>query len=217
MISAVRSDTVLPRARHVDRASDLSCIHDRSINLAIWRRTDAPRFTGLAARMVAHDHQSDESVVSRNGYMRESMSAARSLVPCDGESAETLTVELRALVPLFCRLAGAKAARVRFDVLAHDGCKKFHCDWVGLRLLSTYHGPGTEYLPEHAVNRAMLIRGTNEQICRDPAAIRRLARGHVGLFKGEAFPGNEGSGVVHRSAPIADSGKTRLLLVMNTA
>jgi hypothetical protein len=217
MSLAVESRTAEPRSRLVDRAADLACIHYASINLAIWRRADAPRFTRLATHLQAPDHDAPEHHVSQSGGVREAAAAARALIPCDEDAAEVLAGELRLLAPLFCRIAGAKSARVRFDFLAHDSCKKFHCDWVGLRLLSTYHGPGTEYLPEHAVNRAMLGRGSNEQICRDQAAIRRMARGHVGLFKGEAYPGNLGLGIVHRSAPIAGSGKTRLLLVINAA
>jgi hypothetical protein len=217
MTLAVESRATEPRARLVDRAADLACIQGASINLAIWRRADAPRFTRLAAHLQMSDHDETEPHVSRMGGVREATAAARALIPCDEDAAEVLAGELRLLVPLFCRIAEVKAAGVRFDFLAHDGCKKFHCDWVGLRLLSTYHGPGTEYLPEHAVNRAMLGRGTNPDICRDPSAVRRMARGHVGLFKGEAYPGNQGSGIVHRSAPIAGSGKTRLLLVINAA
>jgi hypothetical protein len=217
MSLAIEGVAVQPRTRFVDHAADLGCIHDASINLSIWRRSDAPRFTRLAAHLRAHDHDPPEPIVSRLGGTREASAAAATLVPCDQDYARLLRDELKLLVPLFCRIAGTKACRVRFDFLAHNGCKKFHCDWVRLRLLSTYHGPGTEYLPEHAVNRAKLGRGTNEEICRDPSAIRRMARGHVGLFKGEAYPGNAGAGIVHRSAPIETSGRTRLLLVLNAA
>jgi hypothetical protein len=206
-----------PQIKMVGQAADMACIHDPLVNLAIWRRTDAPRFGKLAAHMRAHDHETPEPIVSRQAGVREAGAAARALLPCDDEGANALREELMLLTPLFCRIAGAKVCRVRFDFLAHDGCKKFHCDWVGLRLLSTYHGPGTEYLPERAVNRAQLGRGTNAQICRDMADIRHMARGHVGLFKGEAYPGNQGRGIVHRSAPIEDAGRTRLLLVLNAA
>ena len=89
-----------------------------------------------------------------------------------------------------------------------DQCRKLHVDWVVLRLLSTYVGPGTEWLPDHAVAREHVGASSccpadaNRAIMRDSQALRRALAGEVLLMKGEAWPNNAGRGVVHRSPPI---------------
>lgn len=89
-----------------------------------------------------------------------------------------------------------------------DQCRKLHVDWVLLRMLTTYIGPGTEWLPDVAVNREHVGASSccpsdaNRAIMRDPHALRRATAGEVLLMKGEAWPGNSGRGLVHRSPPI---------------
>ena len=43
-------------------------------------------------------------------------------------------------------LSGAPAVRMRFEHVIDDSCRKFHVDAVGLRLLCTYAGAGTEWV-----------------------------------------------------------------------
>ncbi|MND87313.1 hypothetical protein D3C80_793080 [compost metagenome] len=88
-------------------------------------------------------------------------------------------------------------------------CPRFHVDHVPLRLLSTYAGPGSEWLEEGAVDRSQLAR---EQ--PDANAVRQLAVGEVALLKGEKWLGNQGAGLVHRS-PMLVNGERRLILSLD--
>jgi SAM-dependent methyltransferase len=91
-------------------------------------------------------------------------------------------------------------------------CPGFHVDRVGIRLVCAYVGPGTEWLPEPQVDRVALGRREPGGVLR-LGAPARLAIGAVGLLKGEAWPGNEGRGAVHRSPPVA-AGERRVLLTI---
>lgn len=75
----------------------------------------------------------------------------------------------------------------------------------------------TKWLPNHAADRAAIGGGDNGLIAPDPAAVRRLPRFAVGLFKCETYPGNRGNGILHRSPPVTVAGGPRLLLRLDEA
>ena len=98
-------------------------------------------------------------------------------------------------------------------------CPKFHVDKVPCRLITTYTGVATEWLPHDRVNRRFLgpgaptVVGSAPGIC-ESGDIELLETGAVALLKGESWEGNEGCGLVHRSPSIAD-GRKRLLLTID--
>lgn len=102
-------------------------------------------------------------------------------------------------------------------VTRDDDCRKYHVDWVRLRLIVTYCGVGTEWVRSADVNRAALTKDwcslsqINREIVPDAQAVHRAGAGDVLVLKGETFPGNAGNGAVHRSPPIALQGRARLV------
>jgi hypothetical protein len=91
-------------------------------------------------------------------------------------------------------------------------CPRFHVDHVPLRLITTYAGIGSQWLREGEMSRARLGDPKAE-----PSSIvdnQQLAAGHVALFKGEKWLGNEGRGIIHRS-PQPAPGESRLLLTLD--
>ena len=111
-------------------------------------------------------------------------------------------------------LAPQTAVRVRIETKVNDGCRLFHADNVPLRLICTYRGPGTQWLPEDAFDRDGLRRGSNDLVL-DWSAVRELAAGDVAVMKGLRFPG---AGVtdtlVHRS-PSAGAAQPRVVAVID--
>jgi len=78
-----------------------------------------------------------------------------------------------------------------------------------------YRGPGTEWLTDVQVDRVAQASGApNECIIRfgEPSQFDSF---WVGVMKGNAYPGNAGRGLVHRSPPIAGSGQTRVLFCLD--
>jgi hypothetical protein len=99
-------------------------------------------------------------------------------------------------------------------------CRKFHEDYLRFRLLTTYFGPGTEWVPEQAVDRRALARRiecaheSNRSVVPDASQIRRSAPRDVILMKGVLHP--ERRGAIHRSPPIQESGLRRIVLSLST-
>jgi Protein of unknown function (DUF1826) len=139
-----------------------------------------------------------------------------SALPASAER-DAFADDLSALVARFAALCGVKRPHAHLEVLEDDGCRRFHCDYIGLRLLTTYFGPGTEWLPDSAVVREALAPSevppdeANDAIVRDRAGIRRASAGDVIVLKGEGWPGNAGRGAVHRSPSVAAAGGRRLV------
>lgn len=101
--------------------------------------------------------------------------------------------------------------KVLFSSIETDMCSRFHTDMNKLRLLSTYSGPGTLWLPEAAENRNAYQSGEpNEQIIQNSALIQQANTGDVLILKGALYP--NANAVIHRSPSIQEKGQKRLLL-----
>lgn len=123
------------------------------------------------------------------------------------QGAQPLFADLVDLADRFCAIAGTDLVDIRLEALAHDGCWKFHYDNVPLRLIATYRGPGTQWVAPADSERAL-----SEQ--RDYAGeVHDVPTHAAALFRGTAT--GAADAVVHRSPPIAKSGRSRLLLVLN--
>ncbi|MCS6899760.1 MAG: DUF1826 domain-containing protein [Myxococcales bacterium] len=120
----------------------------------------------------------------------------------------------------FVELTGLPRYHAMLGPVVNDKCKKFHVDYVMLRLLVTYAGPGTELAPDEIVNRQALEAPAcchleaNEAILRDASRVIHARAGDVVVLKGNAWPGNEGLGAVHRSPPVEGRNLRRLVLTL---
>ncbi|MFV0243953.1 MAG: DUF1826 domain-containing protein [Qingshengfaniella sp.] len=111
--------------------------------------------------------------------------------------------DVQALATRFAGIMGQEKIELRLDAISGNACTRFHVDFVSARLLCTYRGLGTEY---------GIAEGAG-----DPAAPNQMQPGWVGLFRGRTWPSPAACGLVHRSPPIAGTGETRLLLVIDVA
>lgn len=191
-------------------AGALSVIQRPDVTLAVWRRR-LP--AGLATQCAALGMANRPSfrLATTVGDAATDLAAALPARWIDGP----LLPDILRLVRVYADIVGCPTLQLRLDSVAGDGCRFFHADHVGLRLLCTYQGAGTHWLPDGAVTRSALGRGDNEAVLSDPRRIRTLRAGHVALLKGEAWPGNRGRGLVHRSPPADPSGAPRLLLCLD--
>ena len=129
-----------------------------------------------------------------------------------------LATDIRFLASQLGAILGRRHLHARLFVKRSDGCRKIHADNVSIRLLCTYAGPGTDWLPDEDLVRAHLrpsrldIDVANRRVLRPGATLRRCSPGEVLLLKGHAYPGNAGRGAAHRSPPLGSSGVARLVL-----
>ena len=109
---------------------------------------------------------------------------------------------------------------LRLDGIDHPMCPRFHTDKIKCRLVTTYVGPATQWLPQDLVDRSKLGYGNDGKpddksgLFSSVDDIKQLETGHVALLKGESWQGNKGAGIVHRS-PHSDSNYRRLYLTID--
>ena len=75
-----------------------------------------------------------------------------------GSSDDTsdLREDIFELVNMFCYLFDLKKVVFGLKVLDHAMCPRFHVNRVTCRLITTYQGIATEWLPHHLVDRSKL-------------------------------------------------------------
>ena len=109
---------------------------------------------------------------------------------------------------LFCEVEKDDAISVWIG--SKRGCKRYHVDIVPQRLLVTYAGHGTEWLPDEAVDRKAYATGEpNEKIIKDPAARKYIGQWDVAIFRGGQ------SGLLHRTPDEALNGPSILMRLDN--
>ena len=163
------------------------------VNLAVWQRRLPAQVEDFANLVLSLGQPlADERVIEVDerqppalpGLLRET---------ADLHGYDGFVADVAWLVAAYTCLLGARRLGVRLRVLEGAMCPRMHVDHVPLRLLSTYAGAGSEWLPEGAIDRTRL------QLAPPPVDnVRRLVAGEVALLKGEKWLGNEGAGLVHR-------------------
>jgi hypothetical protein len=125
--------------------------------------------------------------------------------------ADWLTDDAAFLMRLFQSLVGAKKCLVRLEAVEGDACRRFHADNVRFRLVTTYRGPGTEWLRPSKGNLA------SDDPSPSPEEIQRFERGHIAIMRGGREAAPDRPAILHRSPQIAGTGVTRLFIAIDDA
>lgn len=182
-------------------------IHDTDVELIIWERPLA-RGLGRWLETLSVDRLPNQRVLVTTVHLRPALTAILDLAGMpDGAMRDALLDDVLQLATLFMDMLDSDRVDIRLETVQHDACWKFHRDNVAARLVTTYRGPGTQWVRPHDSTTAL----AEQKSYRGP--IQHFPKNAVGLFKGsQARPA---SGIVHRSPPISGSGITRLLLCLN--
>ncbi|OBS94996.1 succinylglutamate desuccinylase [Vibrio cyclitrophicus] len=193
----------------------LADIYQSNINIAIWQRNFDQELTGEISEFIALNPNFSKSINLSPENAYEKLEFAT-----DGAASKALLGNMVELVDMFCCLFELEEVGLRLAVLNQAMCPRFHFDQVPCRLVTTYHGTATQWLPNYAVDRSKLGRGSNGQpdsasgLYSHESDIQELSSGDVALLKGERWGGNENAGLVHRS-PVTAPDETRLLLTLD--
>jgi hypothetical protein len=206
----------LPESPHAagNQPNVLHRILDPGVNLSLWRRPAKAAITMELSELQAHQLPDVRCHTSPTSF-DDDISALLQRQALDPSAFGNWRSDLRQLADLFFEITQGRDVTVRLETTATDGCQRFHVDQTHLRLLCTYRGPGTEWLPDAQVDRAAQANGApNNGIIRfgRPSQFKSF---WVGILKGGAYPDNSGRGLVHRSPPIAGSGQTRVLFCLD--
>lgn len=193
----------------------LADIYDDDVNIAVWQR-ELPEALARAVDGIMTSNRAIETSMtvspeSAADGLAESL-RDDALMPIVNDAAK--------LVDMFCCLFDIPRVGLRLVTLDTTMCPRFHVDRVPARLITTYSGVATEWVPHEHVDRTKLgplsggrpdaetgLYGSSENI-------QSLACGEVALLKGESWEGNEDAGLVHRS-PAVPINTRRLLLTLD--
>ncbi len=169
--------------------SDASAIDRSGVDIAVvppwW---PVPPIAEVAALPVGRI----DAVVARG---TSAASIATAVAPL-GLTASGLPEWMLAAVERFAAITGADAVKLRAEITADVTCPKFHVDSVHVRLVSTLHGAGTEFVHRD-----------------EPSHIHRARTGDLVLLKGRRHPTHTDT-VRHRSPPMATDAR-RVVLVLD--
>lgn len=178
----------------------------RDLNLAIWHRPLPGMLAGGLAPLMRHA----PFCLTAEDTPEAAVDAIADALPA--EVPVELLLDMQRLAFIFAGLLDKPRIGIRLEGITGKACHRWHADAVGLRLLTTYRGPGTEWL---ALSGGRETAGGLDATA--PAGAKAaMPTGAVAILKGEAHPGNEGWGCIHRSPPGAGPGaKARLLLCLD--
>ncbi len=199
-----------PSVLKTESSDGLRRIRNRDVNMVIWRRRLPGKLSAWLSAAPANCLPSLR-VSAPRADLRSILLSTLDLPRDPRGAADDMRVALIddvvVLATLFAAIMNTDAVEVRLEAIAHNACWKFHQDCVEARMLTTYRGPGTEWV-DPANGATALAR---QESFTGP--VNRLPLHAVGVFKG--CRANPDGGIVHRSPPIAGSGITRLLLCLN--
>jgi len=138
----------------------------------------------------------------------------------DNTKLAALVQDMTNLVNMFCCLFELPQVGLRLTALNKAMCPKFHVDQIPARLITTFQGNGTQWLPHEKVDRKILDAKTwgaadeTSGLYLLDEDIQQTTTGDIAILKGEAWEGNEGAGLVHRS-PSCTQNEKRLLFTLD--
>jgi hypothetical protein len=202
---------MIQRQLEVPDVAALTRITEPGVNLAYWKRPVQEDVDILCRQMIQQKVSTfAENLSEENADDR----LYQYFAPLAGEThaKNLLRKDIVVLLRQCLTISGRSYVKVLLKIIADDACTKFHTDGYDFRLLCTYVGAGTEWVPDSNVNRNQLVKGSNADIVNDLSFVQHLQPFEVAILKGEASYENRGKGIVHRSPGITARGEKRLLL-----
>lgn len=178
----------------------IECTRPTQPSIAEWVERIPPFIVPLAAEIDVTENNIDQLHRDIDERLSESW------LP----EPEVIIPDVQALAELYVHLMGPSSIGIRISYLTKAMCSKWHHDYVGIRLVSTYgsaNTPGTQWInPEYVHQDKLGYRNTNQgddsdTVLRDATQIQTMAPYSIGLLKGANWQGNEATPVIHRSPP----------------
>ena len=133
--------------------------------------------------------------ISKKNSSEDIKRILRDIIPLSSQTNffyKTWVSDMSEICQIFCDTLNSKS--VSFCLGTERGCSRYHIDNVPMRLLVTYMGQGTEWLPNEIANRAAFAEGLpNEKIVKDSSKIKSIKTFNVAIFRGGA------AGLLHRT------------------
>lgn len=162
--------------------SEVARIHEANTDVLVVRRPLPVDCGNLIARGRVDEVRF--KTTARGAPTRIGHGLDRLGMKTPGDARARLADDILGLVCGMLEVFAWPKVEVRLDLTDTQSCPKFHCDNVSVRLVTTYAGPGTEYIETDA-----------------PDSIHRAAPGALVFLKGHRHP-THGHAILHRSPPV---------------
>ena len=186
----------------------LEKIHQKSKNIAIYER-DMKVLTKEIQKVI------DRQIECRaNGSLEMIVTQLEQYFSDLQPQCDSLLHDIKSLLQVFKEITQSTKFRLALSTIGTNMCRKFHTDINNLRLLCTYYGPGTLWLPDEAVDHQKLRAKDDEDIVLAGWQIQQVKTGNVAILKGALY--EQSNPILHRSPAIEKKGDKRLLLRIDT-
>jgi hypothetical protein len=216
LLDIAQAPAKVRHAAEADSPAVLTDIYAQDTNICIWKR----ELSAELLKDIEHYLQSKPSLSIIKIIDAEAINQQLNDILRDFPTPANLRDNMVELIEMFCCLFELQQVGFRLNVLEHAMCPRFHVDKIPCRLVTTYSGNGTQWLPHDRVNRDKLglksqgLADEQSGLYVNAADIQFVVTGHVALLKGELWQGNEGAGLVHRSPP-ASADEKRLVMTLD--
>jgi hypothetical protein len=202
----------------------LGRIFDEEISVALWCRenqqTVASYFDNVFQRL---------GMGLRGIFSLGSLKAELEASLPDAKGRAEAIDDIFLLSDMLTTLFNCDSVGLRLAPLDAAMCPKLHADNIPVRLVSTYLGEGTQWLPQERLVSANALQpnasntlGTHKHklatslgnVNYRESDIMQMSSFDVGLLKGKAWPEQEESAALHRSCPVSQGAK-RVLLTLD--
>lgn len=196
--------------------SILTDIYQEDVNIAVWQNKLSPQILHDINQLMLSTERLNIKFTASPDDVEQALQECADVL----QDKPTLYNHIALLTDMFCTLFDLKRVGVRLAILDSAMCPKFHVDKVPCRLITTFYGVATEWLPNNKVDRSKLGAGSLglpdevSGIIESEQDIEKMTAGDVILLKGEGWYNNENSGAVHRS-PAISKNERRLLLTLD--
>ncbi|MEJ2630706.1 MAG: DUF1826 domain-containing protein [Acidihalobacter sp.] len=200
---ALEAIPVVPIWRRVSELADLVEIFDPAVQVCSWRREIDPAIETYLSQL----HQTGAL------HVLETLSPAAQprLNALPGVTGRASLIEdLSLLREVVCELLGCVAAGLRLARVGRAMCPGWHVDRVGIRLVCTYQGSGTQWLDDQNIDRRDLSPGRMKE-----NAFIEASSGEIVLLKGALWQDNNTFGAIHRSPGLRSSASLRTLITLD--
>ena len=188
----------------------LKAIAQPATELVVWQRQTALAWANWIEQLSVHDLPTCHLDMAPHEMTSALQASCDASGTPSGSPRDAFIADIANLSAAFAAILCTPTVRLRLAVVTNNACRRWHLDCVPLRLICTYRGPGTQWIPP-AFGAAVLACADDETSHALP-----LRAGDVALLKGCGWPGqSHDGGIVHRSPRIAGTGLTRLVLVLD--
>ncbi len=192
-----------------DNMEALQDIRLKSKNIAIYERNIDHIKNGLEKIM-------DQEIKCRaSGSKEEILEILTKYFDLNLPEYNIVLEDVSSLLTLFEKVIKASSYRLLLATVSANMCRKFHTDLNDLRMLCTYVGPGTIWVPDEIVDcQSLRAKRGDAELDIEERHIQQVSTGEVVILKGALY--EEANPILHRSPTIEENGERRLLLRIDT-